>query len=421
MKHKYTALLLALLLPTLSLTGCGGEPAEKSPYKNGTYTAAWADPEADGFMEELTISIKNGVITVLTFDGNNATGGKKSEDGALREEMEAAVKTSGGVNTYPKKFYADIIDSFNRAGGKVEEMENVAGATRSTRSFRTLLTNLLAENALTGEAKTLSLPRYQDGSYTVTQPAFDENGYKEFLTLTVSSGKVTIENYDAKDKDGKLRSTDTETKFPVAPQTLSEQLRGAYGEKKGDLSAIETVAGATRSSDSFKALTARALDNAHFRGPGEDSLPTLKNGLYRAEMSDYQNGWKDYLVLAVCDDVVTVAEYGSRSQSGGEKRQDEGLKKQMMEGNKKNSLPQTYPEQYEKDIIAAFKAANGSVEGMENVAGATASCNNFKLMAGVLTGYNIKEGKTQTSVVEPLGAETPDTPAPESSSSSKAQ
>ena len=71
-------------------------------------------------------------MTVLTFDGINAEGDKKSEDESYRASMEPV------KGTYPAKFYTDIINQYLETG-KLDDVTTVAGATLSTDNFRTLM------------------------------------------------------------------------------------------------------------------------------------------------------------------------------------------------------------------------------------------------------------------------------------------
>jgi major membrane immunogen (membrane-anchored lipoprotein) len=46
--------------------------------------------------------------------------------------------------TYPEKYIADIVEEFQKKGS-VEKMDSITGATRSTNSFKALLSEALAK------------------------------------------------------------------------------------------------------------------------------------------------------------------------------------------------------------------------------------------------------------------------------------
>lgn len=80
------------------------------------------------------------------------------------------------------------------------------------------------------------MPYYADGSYKVTVQDFDLSGYKEYIVLKVSGGVPTVEEFDAVDEEGKLRSEDTEInpqgalfRVGTGPDGLLQQRRDGGG------------------------------------------------------------------------------------------------------------------------------------------------------------------------------------------------
>ena len=169
----------------------------------------------------------------------------------------------------------------------------------------------------------------------------------------------------------------------------------------GTVESIETVTGATESSDAFRLLVERALENAHARGPAEDAVDVtgdgdgLKDGVYRAEMADFENGWKDYLTAAVYRGEVQILELDSENEAGDRKSTDSGF----------TDAPAGDPKAYLQRIVDAYYNADGDLSGMVNIAGATVSTNNFKLMLGELLGSNMLTGDTETRTVALLTEE----------------
>lgn len=409
MKKKWFA-LLALLAVFTSLTACkAGEEREKpasSPYKNGTYNVEWSAADHNGWSDILAVQMDNGILTVLEFDAEDKDGASLDSSTETTEAMAAVNAAAHLPVITPKAAHQAAVDSLVAAKGDPDQMELVAGATESCLSLKAMVKELLATKAQTGEKGICTVEAYLDGSYTVSQPAYDADGWKLHLTVSVSGGRVTIDQFDAANLENTLRSTVEGDKFGDQAAALVESYRTTE-----DLSKVTCEDEALTAT--FQQLLARALQNARFRGPQDDVLPTLKNGEYRAEMVQEDNGWKDYLVLVVSGDRVTVKEFDGKNSAGDTKRSHADWQKEEGGWDVKTHFDA---------IIAAFKAANYKVVDMENVAGATVSTNNFKLMVGELLGYSAVTGDTTALQVGPVGSEqtvpTSSTSSSEDSSSS---
>lgn len=110
-----------------------------------------------------------------------------------------------------------------------------------------------------------SSSKYVDGTYKVEFDSYDAHNYKGQLELTVKDGKITDVKYDEVMKDGTLKSKDEKykTQMEAGSKTYPEK---AYTELKQQLltkqsATIDAVAGATASSNNFKALVKYAFDN----------------------------------------------------------------------------------------------------------------------------------------------------------------
>ena len=213
--------------------------------------------------------------------------------------------------------------------------------------------------------------------------------------------------FDGKNKAGELKSAD---------QALSEEMRTAklYGpnvflpaivknfEEAGSLEKMDGVTGATKSLENFKTLYATAEKNAKFRLAQEETIGQYVDGTYRAEMRDFDHGWKDYVILSIQDNVVTIEEFDAVDEKGQKKSEDKNFQDTMIRANKRAGLPETYPQKYNPEILALFEDAGKHVVAMDNVAGATVSTNHFKLLAGGILSYSARVGDTETLGVDPL-------------------
>lgn len=109
---------------------------------------------------------------------------------------------------------------------------------------------------------------YVDGMYRAEESGYD-HGYKEFVEISISGGKISKVTADAIKEDGvTLKTQDAEYKKnyegtgndttpDVFYPSLAKQL-----EKTKNVEKVETVGGATSSSQNFKRLSAAALRNA---------------------------------------------------------------------------------------------------------------------------------------------------------------
>lgn len=107
---------------------------------------------------------------------------------------------------------------------------------------------------------------FKDGVYKATQDKADQYGWKGFVEVTIKDGKIATVIFDY-DNNGALKSKDEAYKAqmePVSktyPEKAFAELQAALVEKQ-DVAAVNAVAGATMSSNDFKALAVLALEQA---------------------------------------------------------------------------------------------------------------------------------------------------------------
>lgn len=128
-----------------------------------------------------------------------------------------------------------------------------------------------------------SEPFYQDGEYTAEFADYDARGYKDFIHVTVKDRAVVEIDFDAKNADGALKSEDEnyaedmEKVQSTYPQKYAADLSNQYLDTQ-EAAKVDAVAGATYSSDCFKALFA-ALEKNMLKGDTDtlvvDNVPFL--------------------------------------------------------------------------------------------------------------------------------------------------
>ena len=127
--------LMAVVICVFAFTACS--EASFTNLQDGTYRAEYKNFDVYGWKDYIEVTVENGEISELVFDAVNMEDGSlKSEDENYKSEMEPI------VGTYPAKYNADLINQFLESG-KISAVDVVAGATQSTGSFKTLLTNIV--------------------------------------------------------------------------------------------------------------------------------------------------------------------------------------------------------------------------------------------------------------------------------------
>ena len=327
--RRAAALGCAALL-TIGLTACGKkkEPqTEDRLYRNGTYTAQFDAADQNGYTTYAVVEIADDKVSVTEFDGRDSAGNRRSADSKLADSMKEGASEYLSQELTPAALASQAMANLAAAGGDPDQMAPTAGGPEYGLELAALVNAVLdgpARADAEGESTQVSVPYYADGNYRVTVQDFDLSGYQEYIRLKVSGGIPTVEEFDALDKEEKHRSQDTQIKPKVPYSESVPALVDSFNSAK-TVEGIETVTGATESSDCFRLLVGRALENAHLRYTADDTVDVigdgsgLKDGIYKAEMSEFEHGWKDYVVAQVWRGRVVVAELDSVNESGGQK------------------------------------------------------------------------------------------------------
>lgn len=109
---------------------------------------------------------------------------------------------------------------------------------------------------------------YKDGSYK-QEGEVDEHGWKPEINITVADGKITEVVYDEFSKDDNHKKSEDEAykeayaaKVPGADQKANYEKLAKDLVEKQDPSKVDTIAGATSTTNSFKELAKNALKQA---------------------------------------------------------------------------------------------------------------------------------------------------------------
>jgi len=107
----------------------------------------------------------------------------------------------------------------------------------------------------------------KDGYYTAIEEAFDSNGWKEFVTIRVSDGKIDLVEYDAFNESGFLRSWDSDfirsmkSTTALYPNVYTRYYSMQFLEAQG-IEGVDAISGASKSYRIFMALGKAVLEQA---------------------------------------------------------------------------------------------------------------------------------------------------------------
>lgn len=118
----------------------------------------------------------------------------------------------------------------------------------------------------------------------------------------------------------------------------------------------------------------------------------LKDGYYTAEMAEFSNGWKEYLVIQVSHGNIVSAEFNAKNASGFIKAWDNSYMETMI------AIQGTYPNKYTREYVQQLLEQQTDIQ-VDVVTGASTSGANFvKLVNAVLE--QAAKGDSETVIVE---------------------
>ena len=101
----------------------------------------------------------------------------------------------------------------------------------------------------------------------------------------------------------------------------------------------------------------------------------LADGYYAAEAASWnRHGWKEYISIYVDNNNIVTVDYNAKNASGFLRSWDMDYMRLM------GALTGTYPTAYGREYSAALLRLQGP-EGIDALAGATESCDSFKILA----------------------------------------
>ena len=125
----------------------------------------------------------------------------------------------------------------------------------------------------------------------------------------------------------------------------------------------------------------------------EQAQGGMQDGSYTAQMSDYNNGWKEYVTITVKNGEIVSAEYNAENASCFVKSWDNAYMNRM------KPATGTYPNEYTRYYASQLAGQTGMPE-IDALSGATSSYGNFRKLAQAVVEQAVK-GDSAIVLVEP--------------------
>lgn len=164
-----------------------------------------------------------------------------------------------------------------------------------------------------------STSEWKDGTYRAEETKFT-NGWRNFVEVTISGGKIAAVNWDADKEDGTATKkqeskngtyvmTETGKKWHEQAKIMEDELiktqdtsKLAYDSASGK---TDAYAGVSITVSEFAKLAQQALDKAK----GGQVATGWKDGVYKAEQAAYKNGYRAFVEITVAGGKITTANW----------------------------------------------------------------------------------------------------------------
>lgn len=259
MKQKLLMTICCVIL--LLFAACNAtEPnpsdqSEKEVYVDGEYTIIADHVDSHGWAPMVKVTIADGKITSGKMDYMKPGGDLKSQDESY------AISMSEQTGITPKEAYDELNKRIIEA--QQANVEAVSGATSSSNWFNQLAAIGL-EKAKEGEKGKFYVPL--DDSYSASNEGFNEQGWQGEISITYSDNKITSVDYTEVDNQGNKKEEDKSYQNQMKAETgiswneAVNQLEEQLAEVQ-DYNKVDTVTGATHTSENFKTLAQRSIES----------------------------------------------------------------------------------------------------------------------------------------------------------------
>lgn len=241
----------------------------------------------------------------------------------------------------------------------------------------------------------------QDGTYSLEEKDFDDNGWKVSMEITVEDGKIVSSNYDYTNEGGQLKSEDNEYQemmtevVGIGPKEFVKNLNDNLVATQ-NAQDVDIVTGATSSSETFINYAQQLVQTAQ---QGETDViivhnqSPLQDGEYSLEEKNIDStSWKVFMNITVEEGQITNADYNYLNADGELKTEDNEYQEIMTE--KSGIGPQDFVPELNRALVETQDPAEVHI-----VSGATHSAEVFKMYAAQLVNA-AQKGETTTIKVD---------------------
>ncbi|MGY3766757.1 FMN-binding protein [Vagococcus vulneris] len=147
-----------------------------------------------------------------------------------------------------------------------DKKDDTKTAKDSSASSSSVVKTETSKSSTSSETKTDAKADLKDGEYTLEEKN-ESNGYRTVFTIVVKDGKISESKYDNINKDGESKTADTKynkmmkDKSGTSPDIFIPELNKALVEAQ-DPEVVDTVSGATSSSETFKDYAKQLVEAA---------------------------------------------------------------------------------------------------------------------------------------------------------------
>lgn len=341
-------------------------------WKDGTYSYEAPEFDENGFKDQVNMTIKDSAITSLTWDCIAKDGTKKS-----KLSMDGNYKMTDNGPKWHEQAQAviDYVMSHQSTDGLMKAdgyTDTVASVSINLHGFVNGVKDCLSQ--ATGEAPNAK-SSLKNGSYSYEAPAFDENGFKDQVNMTVTDNTITKLTWDCIKEDGTKKSRlsmDGKYKMTEDGPDWHEQAKDVTDYVLGHQSInglinaegyTDTVASVSINLFGFVNGVKDCLSQASGEAP--QNKASLKDGTYAYEAPEFdKNGFKDQVNMTIKDNTITDLTWDCVSKDGSKKS------KLSMDGNYK--MTDNGPKWHEQaTAVVGYVMEHQSMEGLINASGYT--------------------------------------------------
>ncbi|HZJ88167.1 MAG TPA: hypothetical protein VFC80_03320 [Sphaerochaeta sp.] len=176
---------------------------------------------------------------------------------------------------------------------------------------------------VSAEPATSKAVQYADGAYFAIEDAFDDAGWKDYVSLTVSGGKISAVTWSAINRAGDEKvAYDQAGKYNMVK---FGQAKAEWWEQAADVEqyllanqrpgTVDEIGSVSITVSGFTSLVEKALK------AGVVTTGAYTDGIYRSEASSFDSGgWKTHATLLVHDGNIVSAYYSGVNKDGQDKQ-----------------------------------------------------------------------------------------------------